>query len=155
MANNGFAIVLQDGATDNTFYGNTFTADSCKIQIDDGVEDTRWDNGTIGNYWGDYNGTDSNGDGIGDTPYIVNGHKWDQEVEGFKLRFWQDSYPLIEPIDTSKYCYRNIRPFHLCRLRKLRQVHHKSNFTYIEPYINTKSKPIPVAYCSRVQFGYL
>jgi len=103
MANNGFAIVLQDGATDNTFYGNTFTADSCKIQIDDGVEDTRWDNGTIGNYWGDYNGTDSNGDGIGDTPYIVNGHKWDQEVEGFvSYVSGQDSYPLIEPIDTSK-----------------------------------------------------
>ena len=38
-----------------------------KIGIDDGVEGTLWDNGTIGNYWGDYNGTDNNNDGIGDT----------------------------------------------------------------------------------------
>lgn len=103
VANNGFAIVLQDGATDNTFYGNTFTADSCKIQIDDGVKGTRWDNGTIGNYWGDYNGTDSNGDGIGDTPYIVNGHKWDLNVDGFlSYVSGQDNHPLMEPIDTSK-----------------------------------------------------
>ena len=38
------------------------------------------------NYWSDYNGTDIDGDGIGDTPYIINDEN-------------QDKYPLIEPID--------------------------------------------------------
>ena len=36
----------------------------------------------IGNYWSDYNGVDSDGDGIGETPYIIDGD--------------MDEYPLIE-----------------------------------------------------------
>lgn len=104
MANNEFAIALQDGAVNNTFYGNTFTADSCKIHIGDGVEGTCWDNGTIGNYWGDYNGTDDNGDGIGDTPYIIIGYKWDTDVGGFvSFVSSQDNYPLMEPITISEF----------------------------------------------------
>jgi len=98
MANNEFAIALQEGAINNTFYGNTFTADSCKIQINDGVLGTLWDNGTIGNYWGDYNGTDNNGDGIGDTPYIIMGYKWDTTIDGFvSFVYSEDNCPLMEP----------------------------------------------------------
>ena len=46
-----------------------------------------WDDGNYGNYWGDYKGTDSDDDGIGDIPYILYGN--------------QDRYPLIEPIKNS------------------------------------------------------
>ena len=42
-----------------------------------------WDDGNKGNYWSDYNGTDSNGDGIGDTPYVI-------DVLN------QDRYPLMQ-----------------------------------------------------------
>jgi parallel beta-helix repeat protein len=36
-----------------------------------------WDDGMEGNYWSDYNETDFDQDGIGDTPYIINGNNTD------------------------------------------------------------------------------
>jgi parallel beta-helix repeat protein len=44
-----------------------------------------WDNGEEGNYWSDYNGADADGDGIGDTPYII-----DEDNK--------DNYPLMAPV---------------------------------------------------------
>jgi nitrous oxidase accessory protein len=57
-----------------------------------------WDNGEVGNYWDTYTGTDSDEDGIGDVPYIVEGCKWDDEARGHVEHvFGQDNYPLMEP----------------------------------------------------------
>jgi len=98
IANTEVAVSLQDGAINNTFYGNTFAVDSCKFRIDDDVEGTSWDNGTIGNYWGDYEGTDNNEDGIGDSPYTIVGVKWDTDVGGdVSFIAGYDNYPLMKP----------------------------------------------------------
>jgi parallel beta-helix repeat protein len=96
MANNLCTIELDEGAVNNTFYGNTFAV-NCSVRIND-AEGNFWDNGTIGNYWGNYNGTDSNRDGIGDAPYTVVGYKWDNDVGGdVSFVAGYDNFPLMEP----------------------------------------------------------
>jgi parallel beta-helix repeat protein len=74
------------GSDGNYFYSNS-VIDNDK-QASDSFSNF-WDNGIIGNYWNDYNGTDSNGDGIGDTPYQI--------PDGDN----EDRYPLMEPFENS------------------------------------------------------
>ncbi|MEM1551148.1 MAG: M14 family zinc carboxypeptidase [Candidatus Bathyarchaeia archaeon] len=75
--------VLIDEPKHNTFYHNNFILNTYQVYIYSESENT-WDNGSEGNYWNDYNGTDANSDGIGDTPYIINQNNI-------------DNYPLIQP----------------------------------------------------------
>ncbi len=47
-----------------------------------------WDNGSEGNYWNQYHGSDNNADGIGDTPYRINAN-------------FTDRFPLMKPVTVS------------------------------------------------------
>lgn len=79
--NNIISWVNLDGYA-NTFYENNFGRLS-----DFPVDKTNfWDNGSVGNYWSGYEGVDENGDGIGDTPYVINAEA-------------QDRFPLMNPWD--------------------------------------------------------
>jgi parallel beta-helix repeat protein len=95
--NNGFIIYLHD-SSDNIFYNNTF------INNELGVKDSSfwnfwvapsvniWDDDypSGGNYWDDYTGVDKDGDGIGDTPYVIDENN-------------QDNYPLMDsPISSTQ-----------------------------------------------------
>ena len=68
--NNGYGICLDDSSI-NTIFLNNFTNNY--INAWDDKISNRWDNGSIGNYWDDYQGVDANNDGIGDTPYLIIG----------------------------------------------------------------------------------
>ena len=83
----------------NTFYHNNFVNN--KIQAWDYTSSTtnNFDNGKEGNYWSDYNGKDSNNDGIGDTqfrPTYV--YTYDHIVEKI-TKCNPDNFPLMAPFD--------------------------------------------------------
>ncbi len=70
----------------NTLYENNFVNNSQSLLLlgNGSLSVNYWDNGKEGNYWSSYNGTEVNGDGIGDTPYVLGGNNTDR-------------YPLTHP----------------------------------------------------------
>jgi nitrous oxidase accessory protein len=82
IKNNKNGLYFCCGAYNNIAYNNVFIKNTnWNAQDDPG---NIWDNGTVGNYWDDYTGTDANSDGIGDTPYLINDDKGDR-------------FPLMQP----------------------------------------------------------
>ena len=70
--------------THNSFVDNDVQFSGCFCEGYNTTEAVHtWDDGKQGNYWSDYNGTDADGDGVGDTPYVI-------DVQN------QDRYPLTE-----------------------------------------------------------
>ena len=84
IRDNHLGVWLVD-SSNNKFYHNSFKHNS--HQVDDyaryepsvPASINTWDDGypSGGNYWTDYNGTDGNHDGIGDTPYVIDANNSD------------------------------------------------------------------------------
>jgi len=79
--------VQLDHSLNNTFVHNNFIDNPTQVININSTFANIWDNGTEGNHWSDYNGKDNDGDGIGDTPYVIDESN-------------QDSYPLMNPLET-------------------------------------------------------
>ena len=72
-------------ASDNNFYCNNFINNTFhQVLLVYSNYTNFWDNGWVGNYWSDCAGVDADGDGIGESPYVIDGNN-------------TDNYPLIQP----------------------------------------------------------
>jgi thermitase len=99
MTNNVHGVYLDifdpsGSSSNNKFYHNNFINNTVQAYVDNSFINV-WDNGypSGGNYWSDHNPPDiyggphqneTGGDGIGDTPYIIDGSNL-------------DNYPLVRP----------------------------------------------------------
>ncbi len=86
--NSVYGLYMSDSSSnvDCMIYHNNFIENNVSNAFDI-TGGNVWDNGypSGGNYWDDYNGTDADEDGIGDTPYNISGG------------VCQDRYPLMKP----------------------------------------------------------
>jgi parallel beta-helix repeat protein len=83
VANNVYGVWL-NSSSDNSIYHTNFVNNTQQVVSFSSIN--MWDNGypSGGNYWSYYSGVDSNQDGIGDTPYVIDANN-------------NDSYPLMGP----------------------------------------------------------
>lgn len=91
--NADYGVYITSGSNDNRIYGNNFlynrgstdTYDSTRVQAYDVGSNNLWNSTGDGNYWSDWTSPDSDGNGIVDVPY---------DIDGVGARDW---YPLTEP----------------------------------------------------------
>ena len=96
IANNNRGVVTEYCPKTNTFLQNNllnntkqwddiaFTTWPIHLEFSKGI----WDDGKAGNFWSDYNGTDQDGDGIGDVPNVLGTDN-------------TDHYPLMKPVNVT------------------------------------------------------
>lgn len=86
-----YGIYVGDNDPDNIVYHNTLINNTVQVWSRD--QTNVWDNGFEGNYWSDYGGTDVDGDGIGDSPYVVDEDNQDNYPLMSPYRYWSNPMP--------------------------------------------------------------
>jgi hypothetical protein len=86
-----YSIVKERIATGYEFYSNDFVANNKTVEIPQSLDSGSWDNGTMGNYWSDYQSKypfaiEIDDSGIGNTPYVIDQNN-------------TDNFPLIKPVE--------------------------------------------------------
>jgi len=92
ISNNEYGIYIKEFSNNNSIYHNNFinntenAYDECNNTWDDGYP-------SGGNYWDDYTGEDTDGDGIGDSPYQIPGGDNEDEYPFMKSFGWNNTRP--------------------------------------------------------------
>jgi parallel beta-helix repeat protein len=94
IADNKYGVRLYT-SSNNRIYHNNFINNTNQAWVRHSWYPNFWDNGypSGGNYWSDYNGTDSDPDGVGDTAYVIEAYSEDTERN-------KDLYPLMGSFST-------------------------------------------------------
>ena len=80
----------------NTFFKNNFLGNT-QLRIWAGAENNSFWHDGQGNYWSDYQGSDANGDGVGDSAYHLDAR--DRDFEVITNSSVSDDYPLMAPFN--------------------------------------------------------
>ncbi|MCW4045742.1 MAG: hypothetical protein NWE94_09540 [Candidatus Bathyarchaeota archaeon] len=93
IANNLWGVdttgsLLNPDGNVSVFYNNNMENNRYQVNTLFSSQQDYFDNNKVGNYWSDYQGVDSNADGIGDTPYVIDANRLDR-------------YPLMHAVDLS------------------------------------------------------
>ena len=93
IENNAYGANVNERPENNltsTFYHNNFIGNIYQVSVDSyfSYGNDSFDNGVEGNYWRDHFNKDTNGDGIIDTPYVIDANR-------------SDRYPLTAPFNIS------------------------------------------------------
>lgn len=101
--NNIYSIFFRDNNDGNTFLKNNFwcgKGDPYAQNFFEFFGTNFWDNGSVGNYWFDYDGKDADHNGNGDTPYFIKSKVYDEPTDKVvEIIIAQDNYPLMAPYD--------------------------------------------------------
>ena len=89
------SVHLQE-SSNNSFYYNNFVTNTLQVFINQSIN--TWDNGypSGGNYWSNYTGVDADGDGIGDTPYVIDENNKDNYPLRTRVLRVPEDYSTIE-----------------------------------------------------------
>ena len=96
ILNNGVGIYLATGSNDNIIFKNDFGDNSGGNAVD--IDSNTWSKNDHGNYWDDYDDYDSDEDGIGDNPYVIDQNSQDDYPLGDFLTMNQEPVAIIDSI---------------------------------------------------------